>query len=215
MTKATQSKVRNTKLSFKNGKNQQAEALLKQSFEPLFSPKDGKARLTFCGVEHSLLEWEENRQHKEAPVMKLVFSVLDITHEAPTTIALTCNYRLSERNLLGKVLKTMGYEFKKESTVIDEDDEFGVRTDIANPAEIFDFLRAQCGLVYKANLTVALRKDKTTGQKVERPGLWDIDASTLEPKMLKNGEQERDMMASDISDEDFQNPEIAMASEAQ
>ena len=212
-TKNQKSKVSNNKISFRNGKNENAEKLLKTSFEPLFSVKDNKARLTFCGVEHSLIEWVDNGKQKETPVMKLVFSVLDITHEGPTTIGITCNYRISENNLLGKVLKIMGYNFKKQSVTVDENDEYGVRTETIKPVEIFDFLRDKCGLVYKSNLTVAVRKDKKTGERVECPGLWDIVPQSLEPKFMKNGEQTRDMMATDISDEDFQNPDIAMTSD--
>ncbi|NJM22997.1 MAG: hypothetical protein HC907_32075 [Richelia sp. SM1_7_0] len=209
----TASKVRNTKASFKTGKNEQAESLIKRSFEPLFSPKDGKARLTFCGVEHSVIEWTDNGKHREKPVMKLVFSCFDVTHESPANIAITCEYRLSEKNRLGQILTIIGYEFADKNEIVDEDDEFGTRVKHTDPSEIFDFLRGQCGLVFKGNLTVAIRKNKT-GEYVERPGLWDIDYKTLQPKLLKTGEQERDMLASDISDEDFENPEIAMASDS-
>ena len=105
----------------------------------------------------------------------------------------------------------MGYEFKEETVTVDSDDEFGIQTKQSDPREIFDFLRNKCGLVFKGNLKVAIRKNKSS-QYVERPGLWDIDYKSLEPKLGKNGEQQRDMLASDITDEDFENPEIAMAS---
>ena len=211
---STTSKVRNTKVDFKVGKNETAESLMKRSFEPLFSAKDGKARLTFCGVEHSIIEWTKDGKHHEQPKLKLVFSCFDVTHEFPANIAVTCDYRLSEKNRLGQILAIMGYQFKNETVVIDADDEFGAQTKHTNPSEIFDFLRSQCGLVFKGNLTVATRKNKTTGEYVPRPGLWDIDYKTLEPKLTKAGTQERDMMASDISDEDFENPDITMASES-
>lgn len=211
---ATNSKVTNTKAVFKTGKNEQAESLMKRSFEPLFSTKDNKARLTFCGAEHSVIEWTKDGKHHEQPKLKLVFSCFDVTHEFPANIAVTCDYRLSEKNRLGQILTIMGYQFKNETVVLDEEDEYGSQTKHTNPKEIFDFLRSQCGLVYKANLTVASRKNKTTGEYVQRPGLWDIDYKTLEPKLTKTGNQERDMMASDISDEDFESPAIAMASES-
>ncbi len=225
--KKSTSKVQNTKINYKNGKNESAESLMKRSFEPLFSPKDGKARLTFCGVEHSVIEWinkkewddEDGKKHQkrkkiEKPVMKLVFSCLDETHESPANIAITCEYRLSENNRLGQVLTLMGYEFEFEKIILNNDDEFGRKTEYkTDPKQIFDFLREKCGLVFKGNLTVAIRKNKA-GEPVERPGLWDIDYKSLEPKLLKTGEQERDMMASDISDGDFENPEIAMANES-
>lgn len=208
------SKVKNTKIDFKVGKNETAEALMKRSFEPLFSPKDNKARLTFCGVEHSIIEWTKEGKKYEKPVMKLAFSCLDSTHENPQVLAVTCDYRLSEKNRLGQILTIMGYQFKNETVVVDADDEFGAQTKHTNPSEIFDFLRNQCGLVFKANLTVATRKNKTTGEYVPRSGLWDIDYSTLEPKLNKGGVQERDMMASDVTDEDFVNPDIDMESES-
>jgi hypothetical protein len=210
---STASKVRNTQVSFKNGKNEKAESLMKRSFEPLFSPKDGKARLTFCGVEHSVIEWTDNGKDRIKPVIKLVFSCFDVTHESPANIAVTCEYRLSEKNRLGQILTVMGYEFKKETVNIDNDDEFGTRVKHTDPSEIFDFLRGQCGLVFKGNLAVPIRKNKA-GERVERVGLWDIDYKTLELKLLKTGEQERDMLASDISDEDFEKPEIEMSSDS-
>lgn len=199
-------KVRNTKAQYKTGKNQVSESQLIVSFSPQFSSKDGKARLTFCGVEHSTI----NTSKGEKPVMRIVYSCLDETHESPQNIAITCNYRLSENNKLGQVLAIMGYEIKKSVETVDDDDEYGVKTTIVNPRKIFDFFRSMCGLVYKANLLVATRRDKVTGERVPAPGLWDIDYKTLTP-FLKNGEQLRDMLASDITDEDFENPEITMS----
>jgi len=135
---------------------------------------------------------------------------LDETHEAPQNLGITCDYRLSENNKLGRTLAIMGYEIKKSIEIIDEDDEYGVRTTIVNPRDIFDFFRSKCGLVFKANLITATRKNKTTGEQVPVPGLWDIDYKTLVP-FLKNGEQLRDMLASEISDTDFKNPQVDMA----
>lgn len=204
----TSAKVRNTKAQYKTGKNEISESQLIAAFNPQFSAKDGKARLTFCGVEHTVISLNGN----EKPVMKIVYSVLDETHEAPQNIAITCDYRLSQNNRLGQILAIMGYEIKKSVEVVDKDDEFGTKTTIVNPREIFDFFRSKCGLVYKANLLVATRKDKTTGERTPAPGLWDIDYKTIEP-FIKNGEQLRDMLASDVSDEDFEHPEIAMSDE--
>jgi hypothetical protein len=211
--KLTASKVHNSKVSFKNGKNVQAESLMKRAFEPLFSPKDSKVRLTFCGVEHSIIEWTKEGKKHEKPVMKLAFSCLDSTHENPQVLAVTCDYRLSTNNRLGQVLTIMGFNFADEVEIIDDEDEFGVKAKQTNPTEIFDFLRGQCGLVFKAGLETASRKNKTTGEKYKAYGLWEIDYKTLEP-MLKNGVQVRDMMASDVTDEDFVNPEIDMATES-
>ena len=208
------SKVKNTKVRYNNGRNESAESLMKRSFEPLFSPKDGKARLTFCGVQHSIIEWTDNKgKHIDKPVMKLAFSCMDITHEAAITIGITCEYRLSEKNRLGQVLAIMGYNFQDDKQVIDEDDEYGIQTKKVNPSEVFDFLRSQCGLVFKGNLRPVEKTNKKTGERYES-ALWDIDYTTLEPKLSKTGEQERDMMSGDISDDDFQNPDIAMANES-
>lgn len=203
---ATNNKVRNTKAKYKTGKSEISESQLVVSFTPLFSPKDGRARLTFCGIEHSVI----TVQKREKPVMRIVFSCLDETHEAPQNIAITCDYRLSEQNKLGKILAVMGYEVKKSVETVDADDEFGVKSTVVNPREIFDYFRSKCGLVFKGNLMVATRKDKITGERVPAPGLWDIDYKTLTP-FLKDGEQLRDMLASDITDNDFENPEINMA----
>lgn len=203
---ATNNKVRNTKAKYKTGKSEISESQLVVSFTPLFSPKDGRARLTFCGIEHSVI----TVQKREKPVMRIVFSCLDETHEAPQNIAITCDYRLSEQNKLGKILAVMGYEVKKSVETVDADDEFGIKSTVVKPREIFDYFRSKCGLVFKGNLMVATRKDKVTGERVPAPGLWDIDYKTLTP-FLKDGEQLRDMLASDITDNDFENPEINMA----
>jgi hypothetical protein len=200
------SKVRNSKAKYRTGKNELSESQLVVSFAPLFSPKDGMARVTFCGVEHSLI----NTKNGEKAIMRMVFSCLDETHEAPQNIAITCDYRLSEQNKLGKILALMGYEIKKSVETVDADDEFGIKTTVINPREIFDYFRSKCGLVFKANLMVATRKDKVTGERVPAPGLWDIDYKTLTP-LLKDGEQLRDMLASDITDQEFENPEINMS----
>lgn len=216
MIKKTQaSKVRNAKVSFKNGNNESAESLMKRSFEPLLSSKDNKARLTFCGVEHSIIEWNKEGKHNEKPVMKLAFSCLDTTHENPQVLAVTCDYRLSVNNRLGQILTIMGFKFADEIETIDKEDEFGTKVKQIQPAQIFDFLRQQCGLVYKAELKPAQRKDKTTGEKYDAHGLWDIDYKSLEPKLFKSGEQERDMQASDISDKTFENPDISIESESE
>ncbi|NEQ20297.1 MAG: hypothetical protein F6K28_13840 [Microcoleus sp. SIO2G3] len=212
-TTSNTSKVSNRKAQYKTGKNDVSESQLVVSFSPLFSPKDGKARLTFCGIEHSTIEVMEKGKKKEKPVMRITFSCLDETHEAPQNLAITCDYRLSEKNKLGQILTIMGYEIKKSIETVDEDDEYGTKTTVVNPREIFDFFRSKCGLVYKANLLEATRKNKTTGERVPAPGLWDIDYKTLVP-FLKNGEQLRDMLASDVSDEEFENPRIDMADDA-
>lgn len=210
--KSATSKVSNRKAQYKTGKNESAESIMRSAFQPLFSPKDGKARLTFCGIEHSTIKVTEKSKKKEKPVMKITFSCLDESHEAPENLAITCDYRLSEKNKLGQILTIMGYEIKKATEVIDEDDEYGVKSTVVNPREIFDFFRSKCGLVFKGDLVTATRKNEE-GKKVPKPGLWEIDYKTLVP-FLKNGEQLRDMLASDVTDEEFENPKIDMADDA-
>lgn len=202
------SKVRNTKATYHKSVNKIAEANMRRSFEPLLSSKDNKARLTFCGVKHSVIEWSKNGKEISKPVMLLAFSCFDVTHENPQVLAITCDYRLSAKNRLGQILTLMGYIFTDETEVVDADDEFGVKQKQTDSTEIFNFFREKCGLVFKAELKPALRKNKTTGEKYEAYGLWDIDYKTIEPLMSKTGEQQRDLMASDVSDEDFQNPDI-------
>ena len=208
------SKVRNTKTSFNTGKNEKAESMLRRAFEPLFSAKDNKARLTFCGVQHSYNN-QKNRKtgkNEEVPKLVLVFSCLDVTHEAPQNIGVRVDYRVSKSNALGRFLTLLGYQFKDIITVIDEDDEFGTKTKYDDSLNVFDYLRDKCGLVFKGELKKATATNKD-GQKYEK-GLWNIITPSLEP-LMKNGEQLRDMMASDISDEDFENPDIAMTGEGE
>ena len=191
--------VRNTKAKFNTGTNKLAESLIKRSFTPLVSPKDGKSRLTFCGVEHSVSKDGNN------PFMKLVFSCLDVTHDAPANIAILSSYRYSEQNKLGKFLALLGYVPPAiEYQVIDEEDEFGMKANDSGVDGIFEFLRERCGLVFKAELVMSEK----------RAGLYQIDIATIEP-MMKNGEQVTDYMASDVSDEVFENPSIDIDDESQ
>jgi hypothetical protein len=211
-TPMTNSKVRNTKVQnqLKTGKNTVSESLIRESFQPLFSKKDGTARLTFCGIEHDSLTYEG----QEKPIIRIAFSCLDITHDAPQIIAITANYNYSPENKLGKVLKLMGFEPIKSTEIIDEDDEFGTRETTTNLSEIFDFFRSKAGLVYKGKLKTAVTFNKRTNQYEKRKGLWNIDIESLTPKLLKNGSQETDLMPSDITDKTFENPDIAMSDDA-
>jgi len=187
----TKNKVTNSQATHRKGKNQMAENLIRRTFEPLTSSKDGKGRLTFCGVEHSVSKDGTN------PFMKLVFSVLDITHESAANIAILTSYRYSENNKLGKILTMMGYVAPAiEYEIIDEDDEFGHRAKVDDITGVFDFLREKCGLVYKGNLE---RLDS---------GLYRIDVGTLSPILDKSGEQLKDYLASDVTDDSFENPHI-------
>lgn len=174
-----------------------SEQLLRRSFEPLLSPKDNKARLTFVGYQHSILEWKKDGQQITKPVLKLVFSVLDKTHENPANIAITCDYRYNPNNRLGTTLNLMGFEVVEKVEIVDEDDEFGTKLTALDSQTLFEFLRESVGLVYKALLRTAQRTDKTTGLKQEAKGLWEIDFTSIEPFMMK-GEHKRDTDADEL-----------------
>ncbi len=210
-TPVNTSKVRNTKAQnqYKTGKNVVSESLIRESFQPLFSKIDGTARLTFCGIEHSSI----TVKGEEKPIIRIAFSCLDVTHEAPQIIGITANYNYSPENKLGKVLELMGFQPIKQIDVVDEEDEFGIRETNTNLSEIFDFFRSKVGLVFKAQLVPAKRKNKNTEMYEEKKGLWDIVPESLTPK-FKGDEQESDLMPSDITDEAFLNPEIAMSDDA-
>jgi hypothetical protein len=169
-----------------------SETLLRRSFEPLLSPKDGKARLTFVGYQHSILEWKKDREKITKPVLKLVFSVLDKTHDSPANISITCDYRYNQNNRLGTTLKLMGFEVIETMEVVNADDEeYGAKVNSFDTASLFGFLRDSAGLVFKASLRNVTRTDKATGEKKEAKGLWEIDFTSLEPFIVK-GEHKRD-----------------------
>ena len=174
-----------------------SELQLKRSFEPLLSPKDNKARLTFVAYQHSVLEWKKDGLKITKPVLKLVFSVLDKTHDNPANIAITCDYRYNLNNRLGTTLNLMGFEVVEKVEIVDEDDEFGAKLTALDSQSLFEFLRQSAGLVYKASLRTVQRKDKLTGEKIEAKGLWEIDFTSIEPFLVK-GEHKRDTDADEL-----------------
>ena len=176
-----------------------SELLLRRSFEPLLSPKDNKARLTFVAYQHSVLEWKKDDIVITKPVLKLVFNVRDKTHENPANIAITCDYRYNPNNRLGTTLNLMGFEVVEKVEIVDEDDEFGAKLTALDSQSLFEFLRQSAGLVYKASLRTVQRKDKLTGEKIEAKGLWEIDFTSIEAFMVK-GEHKRDTDADELGD---------------
>ena len=178
-----------------------SELQLKRSFEPLLSPKDSKARLTFVGYQHTILEWKKDGKEITKPILKLVFAVLDKTHENPANIAITCDYRYNPSNRLGIILNLMGFEAVETIQIIDEDDEFGTKLITFDFHVLFEFLRKSVGLSYKALLKTVVRADKFTGEKKEAKGLWEIDFTTIEPLISKGGEQKRDTDADKIGND--------------
>lgn len=148
---------------------------IKRSFQPLVSKKDGSARLTFAGYQHSM-------SREQNPFLKIIFNCMDITHENPANIAILASYRLSEKNKLGKTLMSMGFTISDvEFEILDKNDEFGYRAIPENfTTQIYDFLDEQRGLVFKGKL-----------EQLEENGLYRIDIESLTP-LMKNGEQVRD-----------------------
>lgn len=192
-----------------------SESLLRRSFEPLLSPKDNKARLTFVGYQHSILEWKRDGEQITKPVMKLVFAVLDRTHENPANIAITCDYRYNPKNRLGVTLAAMGFVVEETTQIVDEDDdEYGTKLDNLDTAKLFNFLRECAGSVYKGKLQSANRTDKKTGEKKEAKGLWEIEFTSIEPLMSKDGVQKRDTTADEIGTDAIASPKVDFESEA-
>jgi hypothetical protein len=173
-------------------KTMQPEQTFKRSFTPLTSKKDGTARLTFAGYKHSVTK------DGERPFFSLVFSCMDVTRENPANISVLSAYRYSETNVLGKLLKVLGYVTGDQTeTILDEDDEFGyVVSDDLN--DIYDFLDSKRGLVFKGAMTQGERN------------LYRIEVDTLQPLLEKNGNQQRDY----DSDESLSQTEIAIDLEA-
>ena len=155
----------------------QPEQIFKRSFAPLTSKKDGTARLTFAGYKHSVTK------DGDRPFFSLVFSCMDVTRENPANISVLSSYRYSENNVLGKLLKAMGYLAPvQEESILDEDDEFGyvIKSDLST---IYDFLESQKGLVFKGSMTQGERN------------LYRIEVDTLQPLLGKDGNQQRDYTA--------------------
>jgi hypothetical protein len=172
----TQKPNQNTKQSTK-AKTMLSEQQFKLSFVPLTSKKDGTARLTFGGYKHSLTK------DGDRPFFSLVFSCMDVTRENPANISVLSSYRYSENNVLGKLLKAMGYLAPvQEESILDQDDEFGyvIKSDLST---IYDFLESQKGLVFKGSMSLGERN------------LYRIEVDTLQPLLGKDGNQQRDYTA--------------------
>lgn len=182
--------VRNTSKSetSKPTKNMLSEQTFKRAFTPLTSRKDGTARLTFAGYKHSVTK------DGERSFFRLVFSCMDITRENPANIGVLSSYRYSESNVLGKLLKALGYVAKDQSEIVlDPDDEFGYKVD-DDWSDIYDFLDTKRGLVFKGVMTQGDRN------------LYRIEVDTLQPLLGKDGKQQIDYTA----DEGLSEKEIAI-----
>jgi len=176
----------------KKAKNMLPEQTFKHSFTPLTSKKDGTARLTFAGYKHSVTK------DGERPFFNIIFSCMDVSRKNPANISVLSAYRYSETNVLGKLLKALGYVANKQNeTILDEDDEFGyvINNDLS---DIYDFLDSKRGLVFKSTMTQGKRN------------FYLIKVDSLQPLMAKDGNQQRDYNA----DEGLSQTEIAIDFEA-
>jgi hypothetical protein len=184
--------IEQSKKDIQGNTSMQPEQIFKRSFAPLTSKKDGTARLTFAGYKHSVTK------DGDRPFFSLIFSCMDVTHENPANISVLSSYRYSETNVLGKLLKAMGYtSADQEEEILDEDDEFGyvIKSDLGT---IYDFLDSKKGLVFKGEMTQGERN------------LYRIEVATLQPLMNKEGIHQRDYE----SDEGLSETEIAIDIEA-
>ena len=160
-------------------KTMQPEQLFKKAFTPKTSKKDGSARLTFAAYKHSVTK------DGVRPYFSIIFSCADITGENPANISVLSSYRVSETNVLGRLLKVLGYTAsEKIETITDPDDEFGYTVE-ENLDDIYDFLDSKRGLVFKGILT-----------KGER-SLYRIEVDELKPLLGKDGTQLRDYAAAE------------------
>jgi len=149
------------------------EQQFQRAFEPLTSRKDGKAQLTYAGYQHSI-------NKSGGAFLKILFSVLDVTGKNPANISVLSSYRYSDKNVLGRLLKVMGYDHQSKVIVIDaDDDEFG-HVIQENLEEIYDFLDDQKGLIFKGFCKVP---DSDT--------FYRIDVASIEPFLDKSGKQKR------------------------
>jgi len=171
----------------------QPEQNFQRSFEPLTSRKDGKAQLTFSGYKHTV------RNDGNGAFLQIVFSVMDITQKNPANICINSNYKYSEGNLLGRLLKLMGYDHQKNIIVTDENDEFGytINEDLNL---IYVFLESQKGLMFKGFCNL---EENNKGQWWYR-----IKVDSLEPLMDKIGTQKRAYDASEGLSENELNIDI-------
>ncbi|MGI8501133.1 MAG: hypothetical protein ACR2LR_08325 [Hassallia sp.] len=150
----------------------QSEQQFKRAFEPLTSRKDGKSQLTYAGYQHSI-------NKSGGAFLKIVFTVLDVTGENPANISVLSSYRYSDKNVLGRLLKMMGYKHQVELIVTDADDEFGhaIKEDLNN---IYDFLDEHKGLIFKGFCRVP-----------QDDNFYRIDVDSIEPCLDKKGTHKR------------------------
>ncbi len=178
-----------TQISENSFAPKQPEQNFQRSFEPLTSRKDGKAQLTFSGYKHTV------RNDGNGAFLQIVFAVMDVTQKNPANICVNSNYKYSEGNTLGRLLKLMGYNHESSIVVTDEDDEFGysVNEDLNL---IYNFLDRQKGLVFKGFCN---SEENARGEWWYR-----IKVDSIEPLLDKTGKQKRSYDASEgLSEKDL------------
>ncbi|MBP5977561.1 hypothetical protein HW132_33835 [Brasilonema sp. CT11] len=161
----------------KKAKTMQPEQTFKLGFTPLESKKDGTFRLTFAGYQHSISK-------NNNPYLRIIFSCMDVTRKNPANINILSNYNYTEKKLLGRLLKTLGYVYNQTETILDPDDEFGYEID-PNLTDIYEFLDTKRGLVFKGAMTLG------------EDGFYLIEVATLQPLLDKTGKQQLDYAADD------------------
>lgn len=145
---------------------------LTQSFEPGLNPK-GNARLTFMGYEHT------STKDGERGYMNMVF-LCKAKRGDNAIMTVQVGYNISANNKLGQMLSLMGCEIKEAETELD-DEGFEVETGETDYTYVYEFLDNMAGYVYTGKLMSVDGK----------PGLYNIDETTLEPLMVK-GKHKRD-----------------------
>lgn len=168
--------------------NRLSEQTFKRSFTPLTSKKDGTVRLTFTGCKHCVTK------DGERPFFSIVFSCMDVSRENPANISVLATYRYSESNVLGRLLKALGYvSSEKTEIILDPEDEFGylINQDLS---DIYDFLDTKRGLVFKGLMSQGNRN------------LYRIEVESLQPLLGNNDLQQRDY----AGDEGLSETEIAI-----
>jgi hypothetical protein len=188
------------------------EQLTRASFKPYL--EDGYARLTFTGLEHVDIDYKNGEG--ETPRMLFGFSCLDVSWEHPKVLGLQADYVFSPDTKFGQLVQLLGYEIPVETNTQKKRFNKKLKYDMT---DIFNFIRSKCGYVYTAKLYNPRFKNKETGEYLTDPDtgeilvrkfIWNIDFKTLEPLTDENGLQERDWLASDVTDEAFNKVETDM-----
>lgn len=163
------------------------EQQFKRAFQPLTSRIDGKAQLTYMGYQHGISK-------NDTGFLKIIFSVPDVIRENPAVnISVATSYKISENNLLGRLLKLMGFTHEVKEVVHDPDDEFGYSlTHESLTEKIYEFLDTQKGLMFKGFCRVP-----------EKDTFYRIEVDSLVPLLDKTSNHKRAFDATEGIDNDY------------